>query len=365
MNPLAARACPDIRRQTRRSVSVRDAALPGASLRLGLLGALLLVAGTASATGQIKLPLPWTQGVQVAYRSDATQDKTRAGTHQQLRTREVLRIEVLRIEVAEAGDDGIVQVWHNIDPVVEGSGDAPTLAREQAVATALAKRMGAIPYEVQLNAKGEYQGLRNWEVLATAMREVLLPVLVDQARGRPELAGLDDAALRAKFEPVLARLSGRDATNASLGREAAIFNYFTGAGMTPGQARHYEDTVPSPWSADLIPTRGTFEISNVDEKAGTVSIRWEQDIDPAKAREIVRKNLEAATGKPLPADDGLSLPAGVRLSDRATVVLDRATGLPLSLDHRRDVEFGGGSTSSHWTLERIQEDTGTAPGGAR
>ncbi len=360
MKPSSARADRDTRQQLRQRASAPHGARLGASLRLGLLGALVLAAGTASATELIKLPLPWTEGVQVAYRSEATQDKTRAGTHQQLRTREVLRI-----EVAEAGDDGIVQVWHNVDPVVEGSGDAPTLAREQAVATALAKRMGAIPYEVQLNAKGEYQGLRNWEVLATAMREVLLPVLVEQARGRPDLAGLDDAALRAKFEPVLARLSGREATNASLGREAAIFNYFTGAGMTPGQARHYEDTVPSPWSADLIPTRGSFEISGVDDKAGTVSIRWEQDIDPAKARDIVRKNLEAATGKPLPADDGVSLPAGVRLSDRALVVLDRATGLPLSLDHRRDVEFGGGSTSSHWTLERIQEAAGTAPAGAR
>lgn len=319
---------------------------------------LLCSAVGAGAANLIRLPLPWAKGVQVAYQSEAVAEKSRGGTHQELRTREVLRI-----EVTESGDDGIVQVWHNEGPVVEGSGDAPNLARELATAQALARSVGAIPYQVQLNAKGEFQGLRNWEELAAAMRAVLLPALVDQARSRPEGAKLDAAVLRARIEPVLVRNSGRNATNASLGREAAIFNYFTGAGMTPGQAREYDDNVASPWSADLIPTHGSFEIAAVDEKAGTVSIRWHQEMDPDKAREVVIRNVEAATGKPIPAEARGTLPAGVKLSDRALVVLDRATGLPLSLDHVREVEFGGGSSRNQWTLQRIPEPAAAAAGG--
>jgi hypothetical protein len=287
-------------------------------------------------------------------------EKTRGATHQALRTREVLRI-----EVTEAGDDGILQVWRNVEPVVEGSGNAPNLPRELATAQALAREVGGIPYEVQLNAKGEFQGLRNWEALATAMRGVLLPALVEQARARPEAAKLDDAALRARIEPVLVRNSGRNATNASLGREAAIFNYFTGAGMTPGQKREYDDNVASPWSSDLIPTHGSFEIAAVDEKAGTVSIRWTQDMDQDKARDIVIRNLEAATGKAIPPEARGAMPAGVKLSDRALVVLDRATGLPVSLDHVREVEFGGGSSRNHWTLERIPEQAAGSGGAPR
>jgi hypothetical protein len=339
----------------------RRCALPRSLLARTALGVLLLCGAlTTDAAAPIRLPLPWTKGMQVSYRSEAVAEKSRGGTHQELRTREVLRI-----EVTQAGDDGIVQVWHNLDPVVEGSGDAPNLPRELAAAQALSKTVGAIAYEVQLNAKGEFQGLRNWEELATAMRGVLLPALVEQARARPELAKLDDASLRARIEPVLVRNSGRNATNASLGREAAIFNYFTGAGMTPGQRREYDDNVASPWSGDLIPTHGSFEIAAVDDKAGTVSIRWTQDMDAEKAREVVIRNVEAATGKPIPPEARGVLPRGVRLSDRALVVLDRASGLPLSLDHVREVEFGGGSSRNHWTLERIPEQTDAAPGGAR
>lgn len=321
-----------------------------------IVATLCSIACLAQAAAPIKLPLPWASGVQVAYRSEAVSEKSRGGTHQQLRTRETLRI-----EVTEASGDRIVQTWRNEDPVVEGSGDAPNLARELATAQALAKSVGAIPYEVELNAKGEFQGLRNWEALATAMRSVLLPALVAQARQRPELASVDEAALRARIEPVLVRNSGRNATNASLGREAAIFNYFTGAGMTPGETRDYDDNVASPWSGDLIPTHGRFEIAAVDDKAGTVSIRWTQDMDPVKAREVVIRNVEAATGKKIPPESRDTLPAGVRLSDRALVVLDRASGLPLSLDHVREVEFGGGSSSNHWTLERIPEPSPATP----
>ena len=314
------------------------------------------IACLAQAAAPIKLPLPWIRGVQVAYRSEAVTEKSRAGTHQQLRTRETLHI-----EVTQASADRIVQTWRNADPVVEGSGDAPNLARELATAQALAKSVGAIPYEVELNAKGEFQGLRNWEALSAAMRAVLLPALVAQARQRPELATMDEAIIRARIEPVLVRNSGRNATNASLGREAAIFNYFTGAGMTPGETREYDDNVASPWSGDLIPTHGSFEIAAVDEKAGTVSIRWTQDMDPEKAREVVIRNVEATTGIAIRPEARGALPAGVKLSDRALVVLDRASGLPLSLDHVREVEFAGGSSRNHWTLERIPEPTASTP----
>ena len=308
------------------------------------------LACVAQAAAPIKLPLPWTRGAQVAYRSEAVSEKTRAGTHQSLRT-----TETLRIEVTEVDPDRIVLLWHNDAPVVEGSGDAPNLTRELAIAQALSRSVGAIAYQVELNAKGEFLGLRNWEALAAAMRGVLLPALVAQARERPELATLDEAALRARIDPVLVRNSGRNATNASLGREAAIFNYFTGAGMTPGETREYDDNVASPWSGDLIPTHGSFEMTAVDEKAGTVSIRWKQDMDPEKAREVVIRNVETATGKPIPPEARDRLPAGVKLSDRALVVLDRASGLPLSLEHVREVEFGGGSSRNQWTLERLPD----------
>jgi len=64
----------------------------------------------------------------------------------------------------------------------------------------IATRFGTLPYEVQVNARGEFTGLRNWQALSSAMREVMLPLLVAQAKARPELAGETDEA-EAGVEP--------------------------------------------------------------------------------------------------------------------------------------------------------------------
>jgi len=302
---------------------------------------------TDPAPASIALPLPWKEGVQASYASVASQDKLRGGKHVVLTTRETLAISVL-----EVNPGGVLLRWSNESPVIEASGDAPTLASEKAVVEALAARLGALPYEVELDAKGEFTGLRNWQALSAAMREVMLPVLVAQAKSRPELAEQDEAALRARFAPLLEKMSGQGATNTSLGREAAIFNFFIGASMRIGEPREYEDTVASPWSADMIPTRGRFELVSVDEAANTATIHWTQSIDPVKGKAVVFKSIEALAGKPLPDAAKAELPEGVRLDDEATVVLDRTSGLPLRLKHTRDVAFGGARTRNTWTLEK-------------
>lgn len=311
---------------------------------LAALAGVLLVAAVA-AQDTLRLPMPWREGLRVAYHSETVQEKRRAGGSQRLRTSEALQL-----EITEHNETGTLQVWRTLDPSVEASGDSGTLAQDRALVAALATRFAGMPFEAELNAKGEFQGLRNWEALGAAMREVMLPALVASARKRPETAALPEAELRARYQPVLERLSGRDATNASLGRQALIYNYFVGAALRPGETRNYEDSTPSPWSADLIPTRGRFELGAVD--AATATIRWTQDIDAAKALPIVLRNLEAV-GAPAAAPAPGALPPGVRIADRAKVVMDRRSGLPILLEHRREVEFGGATTVSQWTLRRV------------
>lgn len=305
----------------------------------------VLPAVVALAQDTLRLPMPWSEDLRVAYHSETVQEKRRAGASQRLRTSESLQL-----EIAEHGPTGTLQVWRTLDPTVEASGDAPGLAQDRALVSALATRFAGMPFEVELDAKGEFLGLRNWDALGAAMREVMLPALVAGARKRPETASLSDAQLRARYAPVLERLSGRDAINAGLGRQAQVYNYFIGAALRPGQTRNYEDSTPSPWSADLIPTRGRFELGAVD--AATATIRWTQDIDAAKALPIVLRNLEAV-GAPAPAASRGAMPPGVRIADRAKVVIDRRSGLPILLEHRREVEFNGATTVSQWTLRRV------------
>jgi hypothetical protein len=114
--------------------------------------------------------------------------------------------------------------------------------------------------QAQLDAKGAYTGLRNWQELGEAMREVMLPALVEQNAARKDLAGTKPDELKARLTPALDRLTTQSAINASLGRQVAIFNYFTAASIPRGKPVTYEDSLPSPWSADVIPSRGSFEV---------------------------------------------------------------------------------------------------------
>ena len=49
------------------------------------------------------------------------------------------------------------------------------------------------------------------------------------------------------------------------------------------------------------------------------------------------------------------LPKGMLLKDEATVVLARATGLPLRIEHRRQVGLGSASSINSWIFEKLPE----------
>ena len=65
--------------------------------------------------------------------------------------------------------------------------------------------------------------------------------------------------------------------------------------------------------------------------------------------------VEAISGKPLPKRLPAGLPPGLVLADHATVVLDRRSGLPLSLVHRREVALAGATTINTWTLTKLAD----------
>ena len=113
--------------------------------------------------------------------------------------------------------------------------------------------------------------------------------------------------------PALDRLTTENAINASLGRQVAIFNYFTAANIARGKKITYTDNLPSPWSSDVIPSKGSFEIVSEDAKAGTITIRWQQGLDDSiKGREAVWK-MASAIGVSRSAGTGPNgLPKGMR-----------------------------------------------------
>jgi hypothetical protein len=318
-------------------------------MRRLLAACLLMLFAVDAAQATISLPVPWKQGMTVRYRSQSSNEKTKGRLHTRIQTQDTTELSIL-----EANADGFVQQWKSLSPEVAVTGDGNQVANERKVAQALVARFKTLPMQANLDARGAYKGLRNWQELGAAMREVLLPALVAQNAARKDLQNAKKEELQGLIAPALERLTSQAAVDASLGRQVAIFNYFTAANIARGKKVTYEDNLPSPWSSDVIPSKGSFELVGEDARAGTVTIRWEQGIDPSiKGREAVWK-MAGALGinkKNGSGPDGL--PKGMVLKDEATVVLERATGLPVKLEHRREVALGSASSSNRWSFERV------------
>jgi hypothetical protein len=311
--------------------------------RVGL--AVLALIAAPLAVARVSLPLPWKQGVELHYQSTGVELRQQAGSSRRVETRENLHL-----RITEANATGFIQQWTSSDSKISVSGTAPDIAARRSLAQALAGRLKDLPIEAELAPDGNFTGIRNWQPLGTAMREVMLPALLEQGRKLGKPGAVDEAGLRAKIEPLLEKLTAKAALSDSLGRTPRLYNFFTASTLEPGKPVSYQDYLPSPWSADLIPTRGSFSLGEVT--ADTVVIRWRQDIDPVKGAQVMWKIVEGLTGsKPAPALEK-SLPKEFSLSDEATVLIDRRTGIPLRLDYRRKLAAGVTSSEVSLLLEK-------------
>jgi hypothetical protein len=314
---------------------------------------ILLFALAPLAQASISLPVPWQQGMQLRYRSQSVQEKTKGRLHTRIQTQDVTELSIL-----EANAEGFVQQWRSTAPEVAVTGDGDQVVSEQKLARALVARFRNLPLQAQLDARGAYRGLRNWEALGAAMREVMLPALQEQTAARKDLAGTKPEELKAMIGPALQRLTTQSAVDASLGRQVAIFNYFTAPTIARGKPVTYTDNLPSPWSSDTIPSRGSFELVGVDDKAGTITIHWQQGIDATRGADAVWKMVGALGIRRSDGAGPDGLPKGMLLKDEATIVLARASGLPLRIEHDRKVALGGASSNNHWVFEKLPERGG-------
>ena len=311
--------------------------------RLGLAAFALLLAPLATAS--ISLPLPWKPGTSLRYQASAVQEESRAG-----KSRKTESLSTQTLSITEAGPGGFLQVWKSADERTTVTGTAADLEASRKIAQALAERLDPIPVEAELEADGSFRRVRNWQAFATAMREVMLPALLEQNRDKAQAAKIE-AALRAKLEPLVDKLTSEAAVSAIVGRPASILNFFTAANLSPGKPVEYEDYLPSPWSADLIPTRGSFTLETLD--ADRATIHWRQGIDPVKGAQVMWTIVETLTGTKATDAERKRLPDALTLEDEATAVIDRRTGIPLRLDYRREVAAGDLHKSTRLQLEKL------------
>lgn len=297
----------------------------------------------------VAIPLPWQVGIRLQYESTTVSEKVSKDVRRVATTRALSTIEILA-----ADDTGYVQSWRDRKARIVVEGNGPDLALEQRTSQQMLDRFADLALEVKLDDQGLYTGIRNWEVLGARLREVLQPVLLAQARNKPQLASVAEAELMPKMAPVLAAMTTQAVIDSSLGRNASIFNLFTSPAIEAGKPVRYADTLQSPMSDHRIPAIGMFELIATDEQADTVTIRWTQGIDPVKGMDAAWAMVEAITGAPLPVDRS-TLPTQLELRDEATVVLHRGTGVIQRLVHERLLALGEQRRRTTWTMV-LQED---------
>ena len=313
---------------------------------------LLLVLGTLCAPvahAAVAIPLPWQVGVRLEYESTTVSEKVSKDVRRVATTRALSTIEILA-----ADDTGYVQSWRDKKARIVVEGNGPDLAVEQRTSQRMLDRFADLALEVKLDDQGLYTGIRNWEPLGARLRDVLQPVLVEQARSKPQLASVPEAELLPKLAPVLAQMTTQPVIDSSLGRNASIYNFFTSPALEAGKPVRYEDTLQSPLSDHRIPAVGVFELIATDAQADTVTIRWTQSIDPVKGRDAAWAMVEAITGASLPVERA-ALPSQLTMRDEATVVLHRGTGVIQRLQHERLLELGDQKRRNTWMMVLVPD----------
>lgn len=310
-----------------------------------LLSACLAVPGIAVAVepeaGKIKLPLPWKQGEVLHYETERVKTDTGPGKREKS-----VQTSNASVEILEAGKDGFVQQWTwsgTKEEVLEGD-----KSMQAAIAEATAQ-LEKIPLVVEMNAEGNYTGVRDLAAIGQRMVAVMRPMLVKQVdlELQKHVAGMDaaqrkqaqdkaleglDAFLKRFTEPkLLENLLTKDIQNVLA---------FAGAELENDQAYVLETVLDNPTGGAAFPGKLTFGLYEDEEEPQDIWLEWTLEIDPVKGATAVWDTVERMYGRKIGEAERKELPAEVSIIDKGFIVFERGTGLPELYQNVRTTKFG-------------------------
>lgn len=314
-------------------------------LRCVLFSACLAVIGGAVAAEpeaeKIKLPLPWKQGEVLRYETERVKTETAPGKREKS-----VQTSKAAVEILEAGKDGYVQQWSwsgTKDEVLEGD-----KSMQAAMAEATAE-LEKIPLVVEMNAEGNYTGVRDLAAMGQRMVAVMRPMLVTQVdlELQKHMAGMDaaqrkqaqdraveglDAFLKRFTEPkLLENLLTKDIQNVLA---------FTGTELENDQAYVLETVLENPTGGAAFPGKLTFGLYEDEEEPEDIWLEWTLEIDPVKGATAVWDTVERMYGRKISEAERKELPAEVSIIDKGFILFERSTGLPELYQNVRTTKFG-------------------------
>jgi hypothetical protein len=287
------------------------------------------------AVAKVKWEMPWKQGVVVDYASESLQDEVKDGVRSRSRS-----TDTTHVRITEANAKGFVQAWTSEGyryEVLDGASD-------EAEKRAFMAAFGDTTLEANLDAAGNYAGLRNLDSILPRLRKASEPML--KANIDAELAKISDPkareAARAKAQEnlgaVLDTMMAPKLIEALLSREIANYNGFFGIELEPDQSYELETELPNPMGGAAFPAKLTFSLSISADDPEDLFVTYDMVLDREKTAAIALEIGEKLVGQKATDADKAQLPT-VDIHDEGLFVVHRPTGIIEMYEDTRTTSF--------------------------
>lgn len=295
--------------------------------------------GGAPGAGVIEWVVPWRDGMALRYATEDYDVDIGAGGRESTRTS---GIDVVRITEARA--DGYLQVWSFEDArydVIEGD-------REGAAAMqGMLESLSDMVLEVELDAAGNYAGIRNLDAVAARMRPVMKQMILAGVDAGKTAADGDAAgnvearaAGMALVDGMVERFTAPEVLAPVLSEDAVRYNDLVGAELEDGREYEVDIELPNPVTGGVLPARTSIGAYVRASEPDDVFIEWTTRPDPVKAAEAAA----LAAGKLFEEEVAAAVREQVQalsIIDSGFVLFRRSTGVLELLEATRTTRADG------------------------
>ncbi|MCA9196716.1 MAG: hypothetical protein KDA87_04230 [Planctomycetales bacterium] len=274
----------------------------------------------AAPTAEVQLPVVWKVGDKVNYKVLKTREQTgRQFSPDPSST-------PLEIEVLESREDGYLLGWtYGKVELPKGLKDVANPEVEQ-----LGELFRGFQFRLQLAHPPAIVGVENWQELQGKIRKVM--------KTMSDLRGENDAEAAAVTGQIMTMFDTKEKVTALATRDAQMF-FFAVGGNYSAETYEYEDVLPNPFGGEPFPCKGQLRLKSLDEQQAVIS--WSQACEPEATLKIIKKIVtDMATRLNKPIKDVEQQIGNFAVTDEGEFRIDRNTGWPIEIKHKRSVRSG-------------------------
>jgi hypothetical protein len=246
----------------------------------------------------------------------------------------------VEVEVIEADNEGSVIRWTQGSTVFDDPKAEEPLDR----ATGTIQKL--VDIDLDLDADGALEGVRNWKDLRASGHKVQDAVLAQMAK-----AGAPKSALESLRKETDKFFASKESVERAFASQSSLLFLPFGREYDLGTPVAFEGELPNPYGGDeALPAQGEFTLKSMSAQDGVAVIVFKQSLDPKEAPRALRKWLDESAkqaGKPAPREA-----PELQIDEVTEYEFDATTGWVRSVTRTRRVKEASRSETETVTLTR-------------